>query len=101
MIVSASGAGWEHYNVSDAGRYKDYWELLKKNKKVALKVYPKNVRTLVRMITKEKNEDLAFRLLCLETQENWVIKPNYHVLQEEGKVLVNFVLKLKLHKTRL
>lgn len=87
--------------MSDSGRYKDYWERLKKNKKVALKVYPKGVRTLVRMITKEKNEDLAFRLSCLETQENWVIKPSYHALPEEDKVLVSFALRLKFHKTRL
>lgn len=83
------------------GLYQTYWDKLKKEKKIAIKVYPKSVKTLKRMISKKKNEDLSYRLLESEAGRNWEIFPSYQALPEEGKVLVTFNLKLILKGTTL
>lgn len=83
------------------GKYQTYWDLLKDKKIIAVKVYPKGVKTLKRMISKKKNEDLSFRLLESEAGRNWEIFPAYQALPEEGKVLVTFNLKLVLKGTTL
>lgn len=83
------------------GKYQTYWDLLKDKKVIAVKVYPKGVKTLKRMISKKKNEDLSFRLLESEAGRNWEIFPSYAALPEEGKVLVTFNLKLVLKGTTL
>ena len=87
--------------MSAEGKYKTYWETLKTKRYLAIKVYPRSVKTLRRMISKEKNEDLAFRLLTSEADTNWEIFPSYEAVPEEGKVLVKFNLKLVLKGTRL
>jgi len=68
-------------------KYEEVWNILKKDGRIELEVHPKFVKTVKRMVAKEKHLDLGFKLL--NENDNFILYPSYN---RETKRLT-FVLK--------
>lgn len=95
--------------MSAAGKYKAYWEQLKRHKHLAVKVYPSGVRTLKKAIQKEKWEDDGYKFLSSEAAYRYRMHVSCRALEaneimqdaDKNKVLVEFKLFLILKGTEL
>ena len=76
-----------------AGKYTAYWEMLKAKHKVVLVCETRSVKTIKKLISREKEKDLAWQLACKEfNNDSWLIK-NTLAPGEPGKTILTLELK--------
>ena len=77
-----------------ARMYAPYWKKLKEEKQVEIVCFNHSVRTIKRMIMKEKDIDLCFKIDTSETGLVWNINTSVAPCGP-GKSRVSFTLRLK------
>lgn len=75
--------------------YAQYWDKIKKNKKLCIEVHETAAKTVRRMIIKEKDEDIAFKLEKTMEGLFYIMKIKEEPGQVEGKKRLTFELVLR------